>query len=518
MARLKNHAASYWLNDAAAAAFNRMEDEQGFINLTSAGRSVAEQNELISRWDRGGAANRPPYLYEPARPAERSNHVKNGGVAFDTTEWQRVRGFCERYGFKWYGNSDPVHFEYVGGGSAPAPAPVSGSQRVTKAVTNGRPQPNTSQAPVGEALQPGAVGNFTAWTRGESVEGNNVWFKGISDRWFWSGGFEGGANTNGLPEVGGAPAPAPAATNQRKVVAHSVANGRSAPRPGGKFKQSLAAGTVADFNGWTRGEAVEGNNVWYRGAYSGDWFWSGGFEGGANTNGLPEVSFNEAPVTPTPQPSGGAVRVTPVYPGAKEGWDTPRGREARTPNRITGFAVHHTGNTAPQENYFKGSGDGSVPTWYVDTDGSVIEFTRPGLRPVTTAANNNWTVSVEIRNSGGEAEGWPVTKEQLEAVAKLIAWVHSYNGKKLDGSDVAFEINRSTVKGHKEWPGNSTTCPGPFVTPRLDTLVARAQEIARGESTPVDPTTQPETQPETVSVNRAKLQEFNDWLTKALGR
>lgn len=117
MARLKNHSEAYWLEDEAAAAFNRMEDDHGFIDLNSAGRHEWEQQELINRWDRGGAANRPPYLYAPARPASASNHVRGGGRAFDTSEYRRVREFCEDYGFRWFGNSDVVHFDYVGGGS-----------------------------------------------------------------------------------------------------------------------------------------------------------------------------------------------------------------------------------------------------------------------------------------------------------------------------------------------------------------------------------------------------------------
>lgn len=127
MARLKNHSAAYWLRDDSAAAFNRMEDERGFIDLNSAGRTVAEQNELIRRWDQGGTYNRPPYLYAPARPATASNHVAGGGKAFDTSEWRRVKEFAHLYGFRWFGSSDPVHFDYVGGGSSSA----SGNQ-VTK--------------------------------------------------------------------------------------------------------------------------------------------------------------------------------------------------------------------------------------------------------------------------------------------------------------------------------------------------------------------------------------------------
>lgn len=129
MARLTNHSSAYWLRDDAASAFNRMEAERGFIDLNDAGRTEGEQQELINRWNRGGAANRPPYLYQPAMPASASNHVRGGGLAFDTSEWRRVKEFAHLYGFKWLGNGDPVHFDFVGGGGG---APASSGDQVTR--------------------------------------------------------------------------------------------------------------------------------------------------------------------------------------------------------------------------------------------------------------------------------------------------------------------------------------------------------------------------------------------------
>ncbi|HMT88053.1 MAG TPA: hypothetical protein PKC73_00335 [Dermatophilaceae bacterium] len=87
--------------------------------MNSAGRTVAEQQGLINRWNKGGTANRPPYLYKPAMPATASNHVSNGGVAVDIGDWRRFAQVCTRYGFRHsYPDSDPVHFDYVGGAAA----------------------------------------------------------------------------------------------------------------------------------------------------------------------------------------------------------------------------------------------------------------------------------------------------------------------------------------------------------------------------------------------------------------
>lgn len=114
MATLRNHP-GFWLRDDAAAAFDQAEADHGVFGVNSAGRTKAQQQTLINRWDRGGAANRPPNLYEPARPAETSNHVANGGIAVDLSDWRRFAQICSRYGFVHpYPKTDPVHFEKRG--------------------------------------------------------------------------------------------------------------------------------------------------------------------------------------------------------------------------------------------------------------------------------------------------------------------------------------------------------------------------------------------------------------------
>lgn len=112
MATLKNHP-GMWLRDDAAASLARWEAAHGKLGINSAGRTVAEQQQAIDRWNRGGPFNRPPYLYQPASPASTSNHVRNGGVAIDTSDITRFKATCAAYGWRHpYPTSDPVHFEY----------------------------------------------------------------------------------------------------------------------------------------------------------------------------------------------------------------------------------------------------------------------------------------------------------------------------------------------------------------------------------------------------------------------
>lgn len=114
MSALKNHP-NKWLRDDASDMFDKYEADHGIIDVTSAGRTIAQQQALIDRWNRGGTYNRPPYLYQPAMPAATSNHVISGGIAIDTNDWKKFATVCLRYGFvHTYPSGDPVHFDFRG--------------------------------------------------------------------------------------------------------------------------------------------------------------------------------------------------------------------------------------------------------------------------------------------------------------------------------------------------------------------------------------------------------------------
>lgn len=96
------------------------------------------------------------------------------------------------------GRDKPSPFENFLG----TPVPNSVVQRRAVAFTNRRRGASTGTPVLPKGLEAGVVGNFNGFIRGESVEGNNIWFRGISGNWFWSGGFEGGANTAGMTDLG----------------------------------------------------------------------------------------------------------------------------------------------------------------------------------------------------------------------------------------------------------------------------------------------------------------------------
>jgi D-alanyl-D-alanine carboxypeptidase len=63
---------------------------------------------------------------------------------------------------------------------------------------------------------------------------------------------------------------------QRKTVNDTV-NYRDAASLSGVVLQKFNPNEVYDFKGWVHGEAVEGNNVWFVGRYTGGYAWSGAF-------------------------------------------------------------------------------------------------------------------------------------------------------------------------------------------------------------------------------------------------
>lgn len=109
MSELKNHP-GFHLRDDAAAQFDLYEELCGSVSVNRAAVSEAEQQKLIDRWNAGGKFNRPPYLYEPKRPARASAHVQE--IAVDTSHVSRMLAEAEPFGFYQRYAWDKPHFEF----------------------------------------------------------------------------------------------------------------------------------------------------------------------------------------------------------------------------------------------------------------------------------------------------------------------------------------------------------------------------------------------------------------------
>lgn len=109
---------------------------------------------------------------------------------------------------------------------------------------NRRAEPTTKSATVGEGIPGGDTGEFDGWIRGESVSGNNVWFRGLfSGDWFWSGSLT-DPSTKGLKDLNSAPAPTP------------DPNPTPDPDPEPAYTPALVTPTAQDFPAWIRYEEV----------------------------------------------------------------------------------------------------------------------------------------------------------------------------------------------------------------------------------------------------------------------
>lgn len=103
---------SVWplLQPSARWALSRAIRDRGIpMEVNSGYRTIAQQLILYNHYRNGRCgiplAARPP----------RSNH--QSGLAIDINDFYGWRPYLQRYGWRWLGPSDPVHFDYVGWGT-----------------------------------------------------------------------------------------------------------------------------------------------------------------------------------------------------------------------------------------------------------------------------------------------------------------------------------------------------------------------------------------------------------------
>ena len=178
---------------------------------------------------------------------------------------------------------------------------------------------------------------------------------------------------------------------------------------------------------------------------------------------------------------------------------------------MTKLIVHHTTNPGDEEPYFKTNNSrSSCPTWYQKANGEVIEMIAPDKRPSATGSANNGSVAIETQNTTTDPN-WETSAEALESIARIAAWLSQQT--EIGGIPFDIKLDRQHIIGHSEAGVNPTACPGPFILPRLDAVVARAKEIVAAQ-TP----SQPEPQPDTVAVDRGWLSSVFDKLKALLGK
>lgn len=374
----------------------------------------------------------------------------------------------------------------------PKEAPVSlgtGQRRILTAQAFYRETPSVNGKLI-QTYKKGDILNFSEFARGDNFQNTDIWLKGsISGGYMWAGAVEGGSATTGLTEEKKNTGPALSAT-QRKIAAETGWY-RKSPKLNGEVIQQYNKGDVLNFSQYVVGDSFMNNNIWFKGAISGGYMWSGAFDGGANTKGLTLEKVASTP-TPTPTPSEPA---TGSY-SFKKDFDfveyipaaAPNLQQGNFPTNQTDVVIHQFG------------------TLGVDTVNSTVNtFTNPNMDRVASAhfvvsgkriiqmvsLNDRAYHAGSVGNNYVGIETDPAQDaDTIASTKKLLAALRDKYGKEL------------TKHLHKNVPGNSTNCGASITLSKYD-----LDKVAKPTPTPtpdVKPVTPPVVAP-TPAVDAEKV-------------
>jgi hypothetical protein len=197
----------------------------------------------------------------------------------------------------YYGRLNP---NLYCGGFAKAPE-LAGNQRVVGQFGAKERTAATTASAEGRVFTHGDVLTFKGFVRGENVNGSDIWFVGgFSGTFFHSSAFD-DSGTHDLQDLTPAPAPVVIGAQQRKVGAATIRYRKEA-NTSADIIEEFEAGAVLNFSAFKHGQKIDGNDIWFKGALSGGYAWSGGFED-QSTSGLPEEATSVPSPAPVPTPA-----------------------------------------------------------------------------------------------------------------------------------------------------------------------------------------------------------------------
>lgn len=350
-------------------------------------------------------------------------------------------------------------------------------QRVSGATVNQRGAANRS-APVLKSFDADLILDFKGFVHGENVDGNDVWFVGAySDTYFWSGGFT-DSSTNGLADLTPAPLTPPApplSPYQRR--AGSKIRYRKAPNTSAEIIQEYAAGDVLNFSQFTHGQKIDGNDIWFKGAISGGYAWSGGFDTGS-TDGLSEEKADTPAPKPTPvTPTTPVVTAPGAYTFVKD-FDFVEVQPAAIdhfmygnfPDKPDKVVIHQFGTLGIDTigstiNTFINKNSGRQVSAHFAVSGKrIVQFVSLKDRAYHAGTVGNNYIGIET-DPAQDADTIASTKKLLAALK----------------AKYGYEITKTL---HKDVPGNATNCGASITLSKynLDTPV-----VVIPVPTPVDP-------------------------------
>lgn len=442
------------------------------------------------------------------------------GSGWGFERWGTIAQIEQRFNCKYVGWSEDIN-----GLRVVAPEALQPTQRqVGSNPVKRRADASTSSAEKQPPLSPGAVGTFNGWKYGEQVNdgirNTNIWFRGHSGDWFWSGGFT-SQDVTGLTDLN--PKPPAVQPNQRQVDSSKGVNIRAAANTSAAVVGSLEPNAIVTPEGWLKGTKVDGIDYWYK--LDKGYAWAGGFtvEDSSGLKDLtpvvvpdPEPQPEPAPEPepapdPKPLPPTNRVSVALTTPNwekvAPDGSvEFPRhpltGKDIVLPAYLdeineevsaTGYNIgregvvnhivlHHTNSP-----YYSGvlntlNGKGGAPTTnYVVKDTTIGKMVPEQDTPWTNTRwmSNSRSVTVEICN-----DKTPLDKPS-QASHETAAWIAARSAVR-HGIELPLE-HGINVFGHKEVSKTATACPGEL---DIKWIVDRANEIlAEGVIDDVEPDT-----------------------------
>lgn len=227
---------------------------------------------------------------------------------------------------------------------------------------------------------------------------------------------------------------------KQRVVGSNAANGRNDPSTNGPVTQTLAPGTVADMDGWINGQTVDGNKVWFRGAHSGDFFWSGGFTSTSTAN-LTNLNPTTQPDQRTAGANGANGRGDPSTNGPVVGTIGP-GVTATFDGWINGESIDNNKVWFRQK---------TTNQWY--WSGGFTSTSTSGLPDLNSTVKPNQRVAGPNGANGRNdpsTQGPVTTTLAPGAVGTFNGWI---NGEAVDGNKVWF---RGQSSGDFYWSGGFT--------------------------------------------------------------
>ena len=288
--------------------------------------------------------------------------------------------------------------------------------------------------------------------------GPHLHFEMMPDGWNFNNGTYGRVNPAIFCKGYWNPAPAAPTLKANQRITAAATNQRTAPNRGASVVKLWDADIILDFKGWVQGEMVDGHDVWFVGAYSDTYFWSGAFTD-TTTNGIPNITPIAPAPTPSPAPAPAPAPAPVPAPQpvpAKYSFSADFDFVEVIPAALANFQM---GNfpTAPTHAVIHQFG-----TPGVDTVSSTINtFTHPALEKVASAhfvvSGDRIIQMVSLSDRAYHAGSVGNNYVGIETDPAQDAATIASTRKLLSALNKKYGYTL-TLTRHKDVPGNATSC------------------------------------------------------------